>query len=237
MTDFPAPRSGAHDRYATWDASYVLGALSPAERREFETHLQGCEHCRAAVGELTGMPALLGMLDLADLDSMEREPELPPTLRGDVLARVRVRQRRGRWLTTAALGLAAALLAIGLVAVIRPEILGLQQDSPPAVAMLEMGKVSETPINASIALSNYSWGTRIDMACSYGDWGRRDAPPQNLGMVVIGRDGSRTQIATWLGLSGATALPSGNTPMRQSEIASVQLVSADDGKVLLERQL
>jgi len=38
-------------------------------------------------------------------------------------------------------------------------------------------------------------------------------------------------------MSGATALPSGNTPVPKSEIAAVQLVSTDNGKVLLERQL
>jgi hypothetical protein len=38
-------------------------------------------------------------------------------------------------------------------------------------------------------------------------------------------------------MSGATALPSGNTPMAKTEIAAVQLVSVDSGKVLLERQL
>ena len=27
------------DKFAQWDAAYVLGALSPAERREFEEHL------------------------------------------------------------------------------------------------------------------------------------------------------------------------------------------------------
>jgi len=152
------------------------------------------------------------------------------------LDRVRARRRRSRWLTTVAVGVAAALLAVGLVVVIAPETVGLQQGSP-AVAMLEMDKVNETPINASIALSSYSWGTRIDMACSYGDWGQRDGAAQNLGMVVVGHDGSRTQVATWLGLSGATALPSGNVALPQSGIASVQLVSADDGKVLLERNL
>ena len=30
------------DKFADWDAAYVLGALSPAERREFETHLASC---------------------------------------------------------------------------------------------------------------------------------------------------------------------------------------------------
>jgi hypothetical protein len=54
---------------------------------------------------------------------------------------------------------------------------------------------------------------------------------------VVGRDGSRSQIATWLGMSGATALPSGNTPVPVAEIAAVQLVSVDNGQVLLERQL
>jgi hypothetical protein len=100
-----------------------------------------------------------------------------------------------------------------------------------------MNKVSETPINATITMTGFGWGTRIDMACTYGDWGQRDAPPQSLGMVVVGHDGSRNQIATWLGLSGATALPSANTPMQVHEIAAVQLVSPDDGQVLLERHL
>ena len=74
--------------------------------------------------------------------------------------------------------------------------------------------MAPTPFSATVALSSFAWGTRIDMACTYGEWsGGADAPPSNLGMVVVGRDGSRTQVATWLGLSGATALPSGNTPM------------------------
>ena len=56
-------------------------------------------------------------------------------------------------------------------------------------------------------------------------------------MVVVGHDGSHNQVATWLGLSGATALPSANTPLQMNEIAAVQMVSPDFGKVLLERTL
>jgi len=100
-----------------------------------------------------------------------------------------------------------------------------------------MTKVSETPINASITMTGFGWGTRIDMACTYGDWGQSGSPPQNLGMVVVGRDGSHTQVATWLGLSGATALPSATTPMPKDQIAAVQLVLPDNGKVLLETHL
>ena len=53
-----------HDTYLTWDAAYVLGALSGEDRREYESHLAECARCRSAVGELGGMPGLLSLLDL-----------------------------------------------------------------------------------------------------------------------------------------------------------------------------
>lgn len=233
----------AGDRYVTWDASYVLGSLSSAERREYEAHLETCPRCRAAVAELSGIPALLAMLDLEDVRALDEEsaetPPLRPEVLDSILERVRWRRRRTRWLTSAAVGVAAALLAVALVIAIRPDTVGLGNNAPPQASgqSLEMTKVSPTPIAATITLTGYGWGTRIDMACTYGDWGQRDAPPQNLGMVIVGRDGSHTQVATWLGLSGATALPSANTPMQKDEIAAVQLVSSDNGKVLLEKHL
>jgi hypothetical protein len=240
MTLFGLPRGGDEvddDRYATWDAAYVLGALSSDERREYEAHLQTCPRCRTAVEELGEIPPLLAKLDYAEVASLD-EPQLRPQVLDSLLHRVHARRRRSRWMTTAALAAAAAVLAVGLVIAIRPGILGMQSGTGQvAGAAMEMAKVSETPINATISLTGYGWGTRIDMACTYGDWGRRDAPPQNLGMVVVGRNGDQSQVATWLGLSGATALPSANTPLPMEEIAAVQLVSADSGQILLEKQL
>ena len=52
MTATPPP-----DPYREWDAAYVLGALSPRDRRAFEQHLATCAACREAVAELAGMPA------------------------------------------------------------------------------------------------------------------------------------------------------------------------------------
>jgi hypothetical protein len=230
-------------RYGTWDAAYVLGSLSSAERREYEAHLETCDRCRAAVAELSGMPALLAMLDVGDVRALDEEQPEPPPLRPEVLEsvldKVRWRRRRSRVLTSAAVGLAAALLAVGLVIAVRPGIVGLQSGTDQTTAQqLPMDKLVPTPFSASIALNSFAWGTRIDMACTYGQWSSGSAaPPSNLGMVVVGRDGTHTQIATWLGMSGATALPSGNTPVAATDIAAVQLVSADSGKVLLERQL
>jgi hypothetical protein len=225
------------DRYVTWDAAYVLGSLSSDERREFEAHLKTCSRCQAAVAELSGIPALLSKLDSEEVESFEQQAP-PPQVLDSLLWRMRAKRRRARWMTAGALAAAAVLLAVGLLILVRPGTLGMGGDAPQASApSVEMSKVSETPINATISLTSYGWGTRIDMACTYGDWGQRDAPPQNLGMVVVGRDGTHTQVATWLGVAGATALPSANTPMPMSEIAAVQLVSPDSGRVLLEKNL
>jgi Putative zinc-finger len=246
VTQFGFPLGGDlldGDRYVTWDAAYVLGSLTSNERREYEAHLETCARCRSAVAEISGVPALLAMLDLEDVRALDEEtseaPPLRPEVLDSVLDKVRWRRRRSRWLTSAAVGVAAALLAVGVVIAIRPEIVGLENYRPQETSQaLEMAKVSDTPINASISLTGYGWGTRIDMACSYGDWGQSgNTPPQNLGMVVVGRDGSHTEVATWLGLSGATALPSATTPMQKDKIAAVQLVSSDNGKVLLEKTL
>jgi hypothetical protein len=227
------------DRYATWDAAYVLGSLSADEHREYEAHLSTCPPCRAAVADLSGIPPLLAKLDSADVEALGGEQsQPPPQVLDSLLHRVSARRKRSRWMTTAALAAAAAVLAVALVIAIRPESLGMQTGTDQAAgSSMAMTKVSPTPINATISLTGYGWGTRIDMACTYGDWGNRDAPPQNLGMVIVGRDGSQSQVATWLGLSGATALPSANTPLPVEEIAAVQLVSPDSGQVLLEKQL
>jgi len=242
MTQFGLPKGGEEvddDRYATWDAAYVLGALSDDERREYEAHLSTCPRCSAAVAELSSIPPMLAKLDASEVDALggeQSQVQPRPQVLDSLIHRVNARRRRSRWVTTAALAAAAAVVAIALVIAIRPDGLGMPSGTDQVAAM-EMTKVSETPINATISMTGYGWGTRIDMACTYGDWGNRDAPPQNLGMVVVGRDGSHSQVATWLGLSGATALPSANTPLPVGEIAAVQLVSADSGQILLEKKL
>lgn len=41
-----------HVHFAEWDAAYVVGALSPADRRRFEDHLEDCRACQAALAGL-----------------------------------------------------------------------------------------------------------------------------------------------------------------------------------------
>jgi len=95
MTAFPAqgaplagPRGQDGDKYAQWDAAYVLGSLSELDRREFDAHLEECLACRDAVAELAGMPALLSLLDLDDIaDENDAVAVRPPLPRPDLIGR------------------------------------------------------------------------------------------------------------------------------------------------------
>ena len=119
------------DKFAQWDAAYVLGALSPAERREFEEHLASCPHCKAAVSELAAIPGLLAQVSPADaamlamtvdnqvghgetsasaVDETELiEPAPPPSLLPKMIKKVRARRRR---MLAAVAGIAAAVILV-----------------------------------------------------------------------------------------------------------------------------
>lgn len=227
------------DPYAMWDAAYVLGSLSGNERREFEEHLNTCPRCREAVAELSGMPALLAHLDAEDVGALEDPAAQPPPMRPEVLdsllEKVEWRRRRTRRFSTIALAAAAAVLAVALVLAIWPGIRGQDGGEQAMGSQVTMTEVAPTPINATVTLTGFGWGTRIDMVCTYGDYASRgDTATQDLAMVVVGNDGKQSEIATWMGLNGATALPSGSTPMQKDQIKSVQLVESDTGTVLLQ---
>jgi len=107
------------DKFAQWDAAYVLGALSPAERREFEEHLASCPQCQTAVSELAAIPGLLAQVspadaamlpmtvdnqvgqsgetaEMSDTEAELIEPGPPPSLLPKMIKKARSRRRRVR---------------------------------------------------------------------------------------------------------------------------------------------
>src|SRR4029453_15909787 len=125
------------DKFAQWDAAYVLGALSPAERREFEEHMSSCAACQAAISELAALPGLLAQISPADAAMLSlaadrsgeytarRAPSAaqaeviedgpPPSLLPAMIKTVRMRRRR---MVAAVAGIAAAVvLVVGGLAV------------------------------------------------------------------------------------------------------------------------
>jgi len=234
--------SHGDDPYAMWDAAYVLGSLSGAERREFEAHLATCPRCSAAVAELSGIPALLAQLTAEEVQALDdpatEEPPLRPEVLDTLLAKVEWRRRRTRRISMTTLAAAAAVLAVALVIGILPGIRGQGGDDGPMASAVTMSKVAQTPINATVTLTGFGWGTRIDMVCTYGDYASRgQATTENLSMVLLSHNGTQSEVATWVGVNGATALPSGNTTMQKDQIKSVQLVDTDTRAVLLQSEL
>ena len=234
------------DPYDMWDAAYVLGSLSSNERREYETHLSTCPPCRTAVAELSGMPALLALLDRDEMAAATESPVEPPPLRPEVLdlllEKVSWRRRRSRWVAATVTAAAAVVLALGVFVAV-----GSTAFEPPTVpqttvSAMTMAPIAPSELSASFTLTSHGWGTNIDMTCTYSASadtadGHDDDAGDKLAMVAVGRDGNHVQLATWMAQTGVTALTSGSTSMPIDEIAAVQVVSADTGDVLLQRNL
>jgi putative zinc finger protein len=227
--------------FAHHDGAYVLGALSPAERRAFEDHLPGCAACTRAVGELAGLPGLLAHVDAETVASPEVDEPVPDTLLPTLLHRVR-RERRRRTLAVAGIA-AAAVLAVGGATVAVTGVPG--NDSPPPSASAgpsaaapvgePMQPIGTPPVSANLALASVPWGTRLDLTCTYGVAGEKYTHHGSEGytLVVHTRDGRVEQVASWRPLPGRTMRLAGATSARRSEIASVE-VRTMEGEPVLE---
>lgn len=227
-------------RQAMWDAAYILGSLSATDRRDFEAHMADCRACRQAVAEFSGIPAMLSQLDLDDIAAIntadhpsvisEMQPELLPSL----LGAVRSRRRRTRLLTWTASAAAAAMLTIG----VQVGVQGAFPTPPPpqaTVRTLPMDQVGTTLLASTVSLNGQQWGTNI--ALKFVCLAPPDAHHDTVALVVVGRDGSQTRLATWVAIPGHTATPTGSISTPVNQIAAVQVVLADNGHVMLQRSI
>jgi anti-sigma factor RsiW len=235
--DSDVPAGDSHD-YATWDAAYVLGSLSPADRREYEAHLSVCPLCNQAVSELSGMPALLSKVDSGTVAAMgdAADPaDMVPNLLPPLLSEVRRRRRRVRMLTWTSGAAAAVLLAIGVFVSVPWQHPTSSSPAQASASALPMAQVGTTALASTVSIKSQQWGTYIDLNCVC--LAPVTAHHDKLAMVVVSRDGAHTQLATWVADPGHTANPVGSISTPVEQIEAVQIVSADNGQVLLQRAL
>lgn len=226
-----------HSRYAEWDSAYVLGALSPAERREFEEHLESCEPCRRSVAELAPIPGLLARLSADRAEALLDEPVAAAAApRPELLDAVRREGRRRRIRRTRLrVGVAAAAVVVVLTAILAP--LALMRPTADAETVA-FEAVSDVPVTATAVLTPVGWGTRIDLDCSYEATGSADAADASSGgwpyvLVVVERDGSRSEVSSWRAMPGATARLEAGTAVALEDIASLEIRTVAGGDVLL----
>jgi len=146
---------------------------------------------------------------------------------------VRFRRRRTRVATWVASAAAAAVLGVGVF-------VGVESQSSPAAQQVTasadpMTQVGTNLLTSTVSVSGQHWGTFINMKCVC--LAPLTAHHDTLAMVVVGRDGSQTRLATWVADPGHTATPAGSISTPVNQIAAVQIVSADTGQVLLQRSL
>lgn len=220
------------------DGAYVLGALAPDERLEFERHLATCPPCSAAVRDLAGLPGLLAQVS-AEVVEHAPEPEpVPPTLLPTLVAEVRRQQVRRRWTAGLVAAAAVVVLGVGTAAVVATTGDGGDTPSqavPTLAAARQMSQVDgQTAVWGELALTPVAWGTRLDLTCSYDEpAGGYQEAPHTYALVVHTRDGGSEQVATWRALPGGTMHVTGATALSTAEIDSVE-VRTETGQRVLE---
>ena len=230
-----------HAQFADWDAAFILGALSPSDRRRFEAHLLECQKCRDAIVDTAPTIGLLARLvpERAQslLDAGEAQPGEGPDLarRSEVIA-IGVgesRRRRRLWwtggLTAAAAVIVAIVLAVSLS--MTPAVRGSQR--------VALEPVVDVPLTASVELVDVAWGTRLELLCSYAEEPDDDGSAKSwpYALTVIAADGTPSDVSSWVALPGSTARIGAGTALDRADIAAIEIRSLTSGKVLMRAEL
>jgi Putative zinc-finger len=212
------------DDYCRWDAAYVLGALPPSERREFEAHLADCATCQRSLRELAGLPSLMADVRLEDLEAAPSPP--PPTLLPTLVRAVRRERNRSRW--TGALVAVAAAVTLAVATLGVGHLVRSTTGSDKGVAM---SPVAATPIHAQARLTAKSWGTQIDLVCTY-DTHHYGHATQTYALLVTNRAGATQRVGTWKVVPGRPSVVSGAVGWSRADIAKVEIRTAAGSPVL-----
>lgn len=184
-------RMSQPDTAVTSLGAYVLGALSPADRAEVESHLLSCADCLEELANLAGLPGLLGRLDQTDLAGLEDgQPEPDSRLLDRTLVelarRRQARRRHGRLLAAAA---AAVVVALGATALLIES--GRSQPTATAAGRTVSVSSPTSRIQAEVRITEQPWGTALKLVL-------RGVPPgTRCRLIAVLSDGQRQIVGSW----------------------------------------
>ncbi|CNE27077.1 transmembrane anti-sigma factor [Mycobacterium tuberculosis] len=186
---------------------YVLGALDPGERSLLEGHLERCPACRDELAGLAGLPAMLGRVQLEQLEGVAGPPA---ALLDGLLAKAAERRRGwfGRRAGRGPAGWAPLAAAACLLLVIgglfggfvlpagpgggRPAAQPPPGASAPATAAERISAANpESNINGYVVLRKKEWGTEVELHLAGVPKG------SHCRLLVIARDGRRDALGSW----------------------------------------
>ena len=207
-----------HDRFAHDDAAYVLGALSPDEAAAFEEHLATCMICQDNVGEISALPSMLAGITEADLVDADANSTPPDTLLPSLLRAARKQRNQRRWIATGVAGLAAAAIVALSIALISPGSSGTDSGPKP----LAMTALVSSPVQATAAITDVDWGTRITLKCKYESVYDSDV---SYNLVVHAKDGTTLSGGSWQLNPDKTTNFVGGTSLHRDQIASIDIAA------------
>jgi hypothetical protein len=214
------------DPYQEWDAAYLLGALSPGERRDYEEHLKTCPDCSAEVASLAGVPGTLKVLsDDRALATITAAPPnvLPGLVRGVQRER---RQRRFR-LAVVVAGVAATAAVAGGV------ITGTLRKEVPTGDTVVLAQTVASKLSADARLVDEPWGTTIEISCRYDELATPSERARGYELYVTDDTGKATLLASWTAAPGTTVKPATTTKLHRDQIRGLDIRGAESGRVLL----
>ncbi len=226
--------SSATDPYLEWNAAYVLGSLTPSERREYEQHLAGCQACSRAVTSMAGMAGILASVP-ADSAFALLENESAATAGRDapaaLLPKLLRAAQRHRLRTRITMGALVAACAAMVFALSWPLI---DDEQPPEPKRIALTQTVPSPITADVALLPQSWGTQIEGTCRYAKPSTSDGVARSYAMYITTKNGTSTEIASWTVSPGAELPFTAMTRVPADQISSVDIRLVDKNLVLLQ---
>ena len=237
------------DAFKDWDASYVLGALSPDERREYENHLARCTNCTNAIAFFAGIPGILSKVDsqsaIALVKGAPQNQILNSWNESAFMQKLALRadQERRHTRILQSIGVVAAsiiLITLGITAgaVIHSSSNGNLTESTNSVGKpIPVTNLQPQIVTASFRVTSKPWGTRFDWNCTYPNVVSSIYSSTDYNLVVTDTSGQNTVIATWsasgtraVGLAATSALP-------ESQIKSVEVTIAGSTEPLVRGEI